>query len=153
MNTSELTLGFAVNFRVLKEVLVGLKVQGRRWWIASDPADAPDTKHITIGYGCPECDDHLNVSYYRVPVIDAAVYRYVPPDLILLFDPSCIWTESLGCYRLDNGTLAQSDFDDFGDFYLPVLQALCERMGEGRWHVAAAASSGEIARPSAGSIP
>jgi hypothetical protein len=133
MNTWELTLGFAVNFRTLKEVLAGLKVQGHRWWIASDPADAPETKRVTIGYGCPECNDHLNVSYYRVPVIDAAVYRYSPPDLILLFDPSCMWAESLGCYREETGALVQSDLDDFGDFYLPVLRALWERIGEGRW--------------------
>jgi hypothetical protein len=85
------------------------------------------------GYGCPVCNDHLNVSYYRVLVIEAAVYRYSPPDLILLFDPSCMWAESLGCYREDSGTLVQSDLDDFGDFYMPVLRALWERIGAGRW--------------------
>ena len=27
----------------------------------------------------------------------------------------------------------QSDLDDFGDFYMPVLRALWERIGAGRW--------------------
>jgi hypothetical protein len=42
-NPDEIGLGFVVNLETLREVLKSLSVRGRRWWIASDPADAIDT--------------------------------------------------------------------------------------------------------------
>ena len=37
LNVDSIELGFVVNLETLREVLKGLSVNGRRWWIASDP--------------------------------------------------------------------------------------------------------------------
>jgi hypothetical protein len=63
----EVDLGFVVNLETLREVLKAMSVNGRKWWIASDPNDAIDTHTITIGHGDPGCHDRLNTLYYRVP--------------------------------------------------------------------------------------
>jgi len=42
VDLGELELGFVVSLGVLREVLRGLSLNGRRWWIASDPHDAAE---------------------------------------------------------------------------------------------------------------
>jgi hypothetical protein len=37
MDLDNVELGFAINLGTLREVLKGLSMNGRRWWIASDP--------------------------------------------------------------------------------------------------------------------
>lgn len=52
---TEVELGFVVDLRTLKETLKSLSVNGRRWWIASDPQDAVEDGFISIGFGHPDC--------------------------------------------------------------------------------------------------
>lgn len=50
LELDEIDLGFVVSVAVLREVLTGPTVNGRRWWIASDPADAISNGWLTIGH-------------------------------------------------------------------------------------------------------
>jgi hypothetical protein len=50
---SEVEIGIVVNLQTLREVLKGLNVCGRRFWIASDPHDAVETGSLTISHGDP----------------------------------------------------------------------------------------------------
>jgi hypothetical protein len=40
VNIEEVELGFVANLETLREVLKELSINGRRWWVASDPTDA-----------------------------------------------------------------------------------------------------------------
>jgi hypothetical protein len=57
---SEVGIGFVVNLQTLREVLKELSIDGRRWWIASDPHDSEETGFLTIGHGDPKRVDRLN---------------------------------------------------------------------------------------------
>jgi hypothetical protein len=65
----QVELGLVVNLTILREVLKSLSIDGKRWWIASDPQDALTTRSITIGHGDPRCTDRLNTLYFRIPVL------------------------------------------------------------------------------------
>src|ERR1035438_3955123 len=40
-------IGLVVSLAMLREVLKGMNVDGRRWWISSDPHDAADAGYLT----------------------------------------------------------------------------------------------------------
>jgi hypothetical protein len=56
-------VALAVNLKTLRETFRGLSVNGRRWWIASDPHDAAGRGYVSIGYGDPQCEDRLNTVF------------------------------------------------------------------------------------------
>jgi hypothetical protein len=48
---TEVELGWVIDLKTLREVLSSLTVDGRRWWISSDPAYAAETGFVSIGFG------------------------------------------------------------------------------------------------------
>lgn len=124
---SEVEIGIVVNLQTLREVLKGLRISGRRFWIASDPHDAVEDGFITIGHGDPNCVDLLNTLYYRVPVVEEGNWNLQTDRLILMFELSTAAAE-IPHYSLENGRVVQHSAEDFLRFYQPVEQALIARL-------------------------
>jgi hypothetical protein len=122
----DVDLGFVVNLSTLREALAELSVNGRRWWIASDPADVLSTGTITIGHGDPGCVDRLNTLYYRVPVLNEDVPRAGTGHLLVLLHPSVVSPEQIGLY-LEHGRVVQDAIEDAESFYFPIQRALARR--------------------------
>ena len=118
-------LGFALSLDTLKEVLKGLNVKGRRWWIACDPEDALATESVTIGHGDPLCRDRLNTLYFQVPVLNANSAAR-PDQLILCFSSGAIWCQDGGFY-LEREHIVQDLLEDFNAFFYPIWNALLAR--------------------------
>ena len=129
LNVDTIELGFVVSLETLREVLKGLSVNGRKWWIASDPSDALETHTVTIGHGDPGCKDRLNTLYFKVPVIndDKPTARY--GNLILLFDCSVISAEQPGLYR-EGGRVWKDSLADLEAFFDPIQRALIAKLRE-----------------------
>jgi hypothetical protein len=129
LNVDSIELGFVVNLETLREVLKGLSVNGRRWWIASDPSDALETHDLTIGHGDPGCKDRLNTLYFKVPVIneDKPVAGY--GNLILLLDCSVIAAEQHGLY-LEDGSVWEDALADLESFFDPIERVLIAKLRE-----------------------
>lgn len=125
----EIDLGFVVNIATLREVLKKLSVDGRRWWLASDPVDALDNHFVTIGHGDPGCVDRLNTLYFRVPVLNETAPIAGTDRLIVLLDSSAISAEQAGLY-MENGRVLTDDFADFECFFLPIKRALIKMLRE-----------------------
>jgi hypothetical protein len=123
----EVDLGFVVSLGTLREVLKNLSLDGKRWWIASDPHDAVETGMITVGHGDPRCTDRLNTLYYRVPVVGNREWTARTDRLVLMFDPSTAIAEDPG-YYIENGRIIQDSVEDFFCFYQPVERALIARL-------------------------
>jgi len=98
-NFDKVELGFLVNLKIPRDVLKGLSIKGRRWWIASDPQDAATTRSITIGHGDPLCKARLNTLYFPVWIVGPVVSRAPTDRLVLLFDPSSCTPEEPGLPR------------------------------------------------------
>jgi hypothetical protein len=127
-------LGLVVNLNTLREVLKTLSVDGRRWWIASDPCDALERGYITIGHGDPCCEDRLNTLYFRIPVLDHQPLMTGAAGLLFLFDPSTSCPENSGNY-LENGRMVQDALEDFTSFYIPIKDALITRLQAGHGQI------------------
>lgn len=98
ISLDEVDLAVVVNVEILREVLRKLSKNGKRWWIACEPACAMETG-ITIGYGDPGCKDRLNTVYYRVPVLNTQRPLGGPDKLLVLLDSSVVVPEQAGLYR------------------------------------------------------
>jgi hypothetical protein len=116
-------LGFVVNLKTLREVLKGLSIDGRRWWIASDPADALESRFLTIGHGDPGCIDRLNTLYYRLPVLNDEKPVAGFDKLVVLLDSSVVSPEQPGLY-LEEGRVLKDEFSDIECFFFPIKRAL-----------------------------
>jgi hypothetical protein len=123
---SEVGIGFVVNLQTLREVLKELSIDGRRWWIASDPHDSEETGFLTIGHGDPKCVDRLNTIYYRVPVVGDENWKARAEKLILI-DPSTLNADDPG-YYIEDGQVIQDPLEDFISFYEPIERALMARL-------------------------
>ena len=123
MDLGEVELGFVVNLGTLRDVLKGLSVSGRRWWIASDPMDSLESHSLTIGHGDPGCFDRLNTLYFRVPVLNNKKPWAGTDRLILLLDCSVISAEQPGLY-IEAGRLLEDPLTDLECFFQPIRQAL-----------------------------
>ena len=123
----ELELGIVTSVRTLREVLKKMSIDGRRWWIASDPLDTVEDGYLTIGHGDPECFDRLNTLYFRVPVVG----NDSPPErtdrIVLLIEPTTATGEEPGFY-LEDSRASEDPVEDFYDFYLPLERALIARL-------------------------
>lgn len=127
-------LGLVVNLNTLREVLKTLNVNGRRWWIASDPCDAPEKGYISIGHGDPHCSDRLNALYFRIPVLGNQCRRTGEDGRLFLFDPSTFLPEEPG-YYLENGRVVKDCLEDFNCFYFPIKGALIARLQAGHGQI------------------
>ncbi|MGA2537296.1 MAG: hypothetical protein ABSF53_14860 [Terracidiphilus sp.] len=122
----DLDFGFLVSLGCLREVLKELNVNGRRWWLASDPRDAAETRYISVGHGCQGCVGRLNTLHFRAPVIGGDASG--PTDrLILIFGPTTITAEEPAFY-LQDAQMVQDPLDDFCSFYEPLKGALIARL-------------------------
>jgi hypothetical protein len=119
----EIGIGLAVNLRTLREVLRGLSVGGKRWWIACDPVDVVNTHVLTIGHGDPGCVDRLNTLYFNVPVLNDVKPLAGTGSLALLLDASVISAIEPGLY-LEDGRILQDPFADMECFFQPIREAL-----------------------------
>ena len=124
---TEVELGLLVNLKALRGILKELSIDGRRWWVASDPQDAFETGSITIGHGDPHCEDRLNTLYFRIPVVSEAIPWAGTDRLVLLLDPSYVTAEEPGLY-IDNCRITQDLLADFVCFFGPIKRALIARM-------------------------
>lgn len=124
---TEVELGLLVNLKTLRGILKGLSVDGRRWWVASDPQDAFETGSITIGHGDPHCEDRLNTLYFRIPMVSEKIPRAGTDRLVLLLDPSYVIADEPGFY-VEGGRVTQDLLADFVCFFSPIKSALIARM-------------------------
>jgi hypothetical protein len=131
LNLENVDLGFVVNLQILKEVLKGLSVDGKKWWIARDPEDAAEGGYLTIAHGYPGCDDRLNTTYFQIPVISSVVPLYHRARLILLFDASYVKAETPG-YYMEGGGIVRAPIEDFTAFFCPIHDALVARIRTGK---------------------
>ena len=122
-----LEVGLVVSLKTLRETLRGLSVNGRRWWIASDPHDAAAKGYISVGYGDPNCEDRLNTVYFRFPIVGDVTPKISADRLVLLIDPSTCTPEAPGFY-LEDGRVVQDSLEDFICFYPPIKRALIARL-------------------------
>jgi hypothetical protein len=129
VNFDQVELGVAVNLATLRHVLKRLSINGKRWWIASDPADAAMTRSITIGHGDPGCIDRLNTLYFTIPVLGSSVPGARTDNLVLLFDPSTSAAAEPG-YYMEDGRVIQDSLEDFFCFFQPIIRALAARLQE-----------------------
>jgi hypothetical protein len=120
-------LGVVVNLTTLRDVLKSLSIDGKRWWIASDPQDAQTTRSITIGHGDPRCKDRLNTLYFRIPVLGDQTPRCGSDRLVFLVDPSTSTAAEPG-YYIEDGRVVEDFVEDFICFYRPITRALIARL-------------------------
>jgi hypothetical protein len=127
VDLSELDLGFVVSLGTLREVLRGMNIAGRRWWIASDPDDAAEAGFITVAHGTQQCVDRLNTLHFRIPVVGNGDWKARTDRLILMFDPSTTTAEEPGFY-LGDGRIIEDPVEDISCFYTPIERALITRL-------------------------
>jgi hypothetical protein len=123
----EVELAVVVNLETLREVLKGMSVDGKRWWIASDPRDAVDDGYISIGHGDPGCVDRLNTLHFRVFVLNDETPMGGTDRLVVLFDESTSFPEQPGFY-LENSEVVEDPFEDLMSFFEPIKHALVARL-------------------------
>jgi hypothetical protein len=131
IDINQIELGFVVNLETMREVLQSLSIDGKRWWIASDPYDAVERGYVSIGHGGPHCMDRLNTLYFQIPVLNKEVPMAGTERLVLLLEASTSSAEEPG-YYLQNGRVMQDSFEDFACFYYPIKDALIERLRAGQ---------------------
>jgi hypothetical protein len=123
----EIDYGFVVSLETLRAVLKSMSVNGRRWWIASDPSDALDTHSVTVGHGDPRCHDRLNTLYYRIPVLNQERPMAGTDQLRLMLDSSVVWAEQPGIY-VEDGRVGQDSVADLESFFDPIQRALLAKL-------------------------
>jgi hypothetical protein len=123
----EVDLGVVVNLETLRDVLKAMSVNGRRWWIASDPSDAIATHTVTIGHGDPGCEDRLHTLYFRVPVLNEELPMAGTDKLTLMLDSSVVSAEQPGLY-FEGGRVFKDSVEDLQSFYEPIQRALLTKL-------------------------
>jgi hypothetical protein len=122
----EIDIAFVVNLETFRELLKKLCGRKSRYWIASDPADALDSRSITVGFGCEGCSDGMNATYFRIPILNDEVPRRGTNRLVLLIAPSVIRAEDPG-FRLEGCQITVTDIlEDFQEFLAPVKGAIAD---------------------------
>jgi len=127
LDLDEIDLGFVVSLETLREVLRSMSINGRTWWIASDPRDAIGTHTITIGHGDPGCEDRLNTLYYRVPVLNDRMPMAGTDKLTLMLDGSVVSAEQPGIY-FEDGIVLEDSLADLQSFFDPIQRALLAKL-------------------------
>jgi hypothetical protein len=124
----QVQLGLVVNLTILRAVLKSLSIDGRRWWLASDPQDALTRGSMTIGHGDPLCTDPLNTLYFSIPVIGNGTPRGGTDGLVLLFDQSTSCGRTGLLHR--EGSSGAGFVGGFLRFFRPIHRALITRLQE-----------------------
>lgn len=127
INLDDVDLGFLVNLQILKDVMKDLSVDGRRWWVASDPEDAAAVGSLTIGFGDQNCKERCNILYFEIPVVCSVVPMYHRARLILLVDSSYVKAQTPGFYQEKDG-ITLDGMEDFVSFFGPLKRALAARI-------------------------
>jgi len=120
----DVDVGLVVTIGTLRALLKTLRINGRQWWIASDPRDAWEDGTVVLGYGEKHCTDPLNKMFFRIPVVQG-LSNDEPDRLLVLFDASAISCEGRG-FCLANGRFVDESPMDFDDFFSPIKNALWE---------------------------
>jgi hypothetical protein len=123
IDLSDVELGFVANLKTLRRVLSNLSINGRRWWVASDPRDAIDRGGILVGHGDRACVDRLNTVLFEIPVLNDRMPRAGVDSLVFLMDPSVISTTDPGFY-FEHGRVVQDSVADLEAFFQPIKTAL-----------------------------
>jgi hypothetical protein len=127
LSLDEVDLGFVVSLETLRQVLKSMSVDGRKWWIASDPGDAIETHTVTVGHGDPGSDDRLNTLYYRVPVLNKEMPMAGTEKIVLMLDSSIVWAEQPGLY-FEGGRVFEDSLADLQSFFDPIQRALLAKL-------------------------
>ncbi|MGB8477896.1 MAG: hypothetical protein WCE63_03520 [Acidobacteriaceae bacterium] len=122
-------IGLAVSLGTLREVLEGLSVGGKRWWIACEASSAFEMRALTIGHGDPGCSDRLNTLYFNVPVLNEQKPLAGTDGLILLLDSTVLSAVDPGLY-IEGGRVLQDGFTDMECFFQPIRKALIAKLQE-----------------------
>jgi hypothetical protein len=94
----DVDLGLVVNLRTLREVLKGLSVGGKHWWIPSNPRDALETRSIRLGHGHPRCRDSVNTSRFVLPVLNDEMPNGGTDSLVVILHRSTLFALEPGLY-------------------------------------------------------
>ena len=129
LNLDDVDLAVVVNVEILRQVLKTLSRNGRKWWIACEPAHAMEAGFLTIGYGDPGCVDRLNTVYYKVPILNEDPPLGGPDKLVVLLDSSVVVPEQCGLYR-EGDRVLEDEITDFEDFFIPIARAMVPLLAE-----------------------
>lgn len=129
LNLDDVDIAVVVNLEILREVLKKLSVNGKKWWIACEPAYTLERGFLTIGYGDPGCVDRLNTVYYKVPILNEEPPLGEPDRLVVLVDSSVLVAEQPGLYCEDDRVL-EDPVADMEEFFLPIARALVPVLAE-----------------------
>lgn len=129
LNWDDIEIAVAVNVEVLRQVLKKLSRNGKKWWIACEPAYALESGFIIIGFGAPGCVDRLNTIFYKVPILNEDPPLGGPDKLVVLLDSSVIVAEQCGLYR-EGDRVLQDEIADFEDFFTPIVRAMVPVLAE-----------------------
>ena len=125
IDLNDVDVGFVINIATLRTVLNTLNVGGRRFWIASDPADAIESGFIMIGVGSRHCTDRLNTISFRIPVLNPEMPFAGTDRVVVVVHHSVITAEVPGFY-VEKGRVLRDDLADFESFYFPLKRALLD---------------------------
>jgi len=123
VSLDDVDLAIVVNVEILREVLKKMSVDGRKWWIACEPAYALERGYVSLGFGDPRCKDRLNTVYYRLPILNTERPIGGPDKLVVLLDSSVAIPEQAGLYR-EGDRVTEDEFADIQDFFIPIERAL-----------------------------
>ena len=129
LNLDDVDLAVVVSLEILRQVLKTLSRNGRKWWIACEPAYAMEAGFVTIGYGDPGCADRLNTVYYKLPILNRELPLGGPDKLVVLLDSSVVVPEQCGLYR-EGDRVLEDEITDFEDFFMPITRAMVPMLAE-----------------------
>jgi hypothetical protein len=129
LNLDDIEIALVVNVEILRQVLKKLSSNGKRWWIACEPAYVLENGFLTVGYGDPGCVDRLNTVYYKLPLLNDDPPLGGPDKLVVVLDSSVVVPEQRGLYREGNRVL-EDEIADIEDFFLPITRALVPVLAE-----------------------
>jgi hypothetical protein len=129
LNLDDVDIAVVVNVEILRQVLRKLSTNGKKWWIACEPAYVLERGFVTIGYGDPGCVDRLNTIYYKAPILNEDPPLGGPDKLVVLLDSSVIVAEQCGLY-CGGGRVLQDEMADFEDFFTPIARAMVPVLAE-----------------------
>ena len=129
LNLDDVDIAVVVNVEILRQVLKRLSSNGKKWWIACEPAYAVEAGFVTIGYGDPGCVDRLNTVYYKVPILNCDQPLGGPDRLVVLLDSSVVVAEQPGLYR-EGDCVLQDEVTDIEDFFMPITRVMVAILAE-----------------------
>jgi hypothetical protein len=128
-NLDDVDLAVVVNVEILRQVLKKLSKNGKKWWIACEPAYTLESGFVTVGYGDPGCVDRLNTVYYKLPILNEDPPVGGSDKLVVLLDSSVVVPEQRGLYR-EGDRVLEDEISDFEDFFTPIERAMAQVLAE-----------------------